>query len=244
MIGRPFRLALPCLLVLAAPALAEDRVPPSVTVVGEAHEDVRPDIAVISFEVAVERPTAVEAQSEDAKAVNAVLDGLKGSGIETKDIATVGASLFPVLAEQRDPKTNAYIKSVVSGYQAHNEIRVKVREVDRAGAIIGATVQNGALYQGLSYDLSDREARIDALRGKAAANAASRAALYAQGLGLKVGAVRTLSAKSEGFQPMGLLAAKTFAPEGRAAAPAPLQIEPGVINLRDSVNATFELVTP
>jgi len=249
MIARPLRLALPCLLTLAAPALAADPPPPTVSVIGEAHEDVRPDIAVVSFEVAVERPTAPDAQSEDAKAVAAVLDGLKGSGIDTKDIATVGASLYPVFSEQRDPKAGSFssggpVKTVVTGYRAHNEIRVKLRDIERAGAIIGATVGNGALYQSLAYDLSDREARVDALRGKAAVNAAHRAELYAGGLGLKVGPARSLNATGERFEPTPMLAAKTFASDARMASPAPLQIEPGVINLSESVNATFELVTP
>jgi len=244
MLVRPFRLALPCVLALAAPAFAQDRPTPTVTVTGEAHEDVRPDLAFISFEVAAERPTATDAQSEDAKAVAAVLDGLKGSGIDTKDIATVGASLYPVFSEQRDSRATAVVKSIVTGYRARNEIRVKLRDIERAGAIIGATVGNGALYQSLSYDISDREARVDSLRGKAAANAAQRAALYAGGLGLKVGPARSLNATGERFEPTPMLAAKTFAGVDRSAGPVSLQIEPGVINLSESVNATFELVTP
>lgn len=239
-----FRLALPCLLALVAPAFADDRpAPPSITVVGEAHEDVRPDIAIITFSVIDDRAGSVEAANENARIVGVVIDGLKGSGVEVKDIATVGASLYPVFSEQRDPKTNAVLKSVVTGYRARNELRVHVREIERAGAIIGTTVQNGALYEGVSFDLSDRDARLDGLRGKAAANAARRAALYAEGLSVKLGPVRALNAAegSASYEPVkGVRALAAMAP----GAPAPLQIEPGTVSLRDSITATFDLITP
>lgn len=249
MIDRRLQLALPCWLVLpwwlalATPAFADEHLPPSVTVNGEAREDVRPDIALVTFEIADDRAGAVEAANENARLVGAVLDGLKGSGVEAKDIATVGASIYPVVSEQRDPKTNQLIKSVVTGYHARNEIRVRLREIERAGAIIGATVQNGGLYQNIAYDLSDREARSDALRGKAAANAAHRAGLYAEGVGLRLGPLRTLSATGDRAFPDPLaMAPRAFA--AAAGAPAPLQIEPGTISLSESVVATFDLGQP
>ena len=65
MIGRSLWLALPCLFAMGALAsAAEDRPPPSVSVSGEAREEVRPDIAFITFEISTERPTSVEAASE------------------------------------------------------------------------------------------------------------------------------------------------------------------------------------
>jgi uncharacterized protein YggE len=232
---------LPCLLAIASPAFAQER--PTVTVNGEAREEVRPDIALVTFEVSDDRATAAEATSENARLVALVIDGLKVSGLDAKDIATTGASLNPTFSEQRDPKTNQFVRSVVSGYHARNEIRIRLREIDRAGAIIGATVQNGGLYQGLSYDLSDREARLDALRGKAAANAAHRAALYVEGVGLKVGPLRSLNAAGDhvGAEPM--MAPKVFAAMAGAQAPT-LQIEPGTIALSASVTATFDIATP
>ena len=72
-------------------------------------------------------------------------------------------------------------------------------------------MQSGALYQGLAYDLSDREARIDALRVKAAANAVHRAGLYAEGLGVKVGPPRTLVASGSQMAPEPMMMAKSFA---------------------------------
>jgi uncharacterized protein YggE len=213
---------------------------PTVSVVGIASEEVRPDIAIVALTVADDRPNANDAASDNAKISTAVIDGLKGSGVDAKDIMTVGLSLAPVVTDQRDSKTNQIVKSVPNGFHASNVIRVRVRQIDRTGAFIAASVQNGALYQGLAFDLSDREAREDALRVKAVENAMHRATLYAQGASLKLGPLKSLSGESAPFSPM------SFATRAVGAAPgaAPLAIEPGLITLRESVNAIWEMAAP
>lgn len=230
-------------VAVTAPALAQERAPapPSVSVVGEAEEQVRPDLAILVLNIIDDRPNANDAATENARIASAVVDGLKGSGVDAKDIATVGLSLTPVMTEQRDPKTNQYLKSVLTGYHAANVIRVRVRDIDRAGAFIAASVQNGALYQRVGFDVSDRDAREDALRVKAASNAMHRAALYAEGAGMKLGAVRSISA--QGSRPQPLYEMSRVATAGLAAAP-PAVVEPGLISLSETVNATFDLVAP
>jgi uncharacterized protein len=229
-------------LVWAAPVRAQDHgpaAPATVSVVGVASEDVRPDISVVFLNVIDDRPNANDAAIENARISTAVVDGLKGSGIDAKDITTVGLSLAPIVTEQRDPKTNQIVKSVPNGFHASNVIRVRVRDIDRTGAFIAAAVQNGALYQSLSFDLSDREAREDALRVKAAANAMHRATLYAEGATMKLGALKSLGADGGGFQPHdGIPRAMSV------SAATPLAIEPGLITLHESVNATWEMTAP
>jgi uncharacterized protein YggE len=201
---------------------------------------VRPDTAYVSLAVVDERPLATDASGENARLTTLVLDGLKGSGVDAKDIATVGLSLAPVMSDQRDPKTNQIVKSVVTGYRASNILRIRLRDIDRAGALIGASVQNGALYQNIAFELSDREAHQDALRVKAVENAAHRAALYAEGAQMKLGALRSLAAGGSpagGYSPMPRLMA--------AAAPgAATPIEAGMITLTEIVSATYDLTAP
>ena len=128
-------------LVWAAPVQAQEHgsaTPATVSVVGVASEEARPDIAVVILDVIDDRPNANEAANENARISTAVIDGLKGSGIDAKDIMTVGLSLAPVVTDQRDPKTNQIVKSVPNGFHASNVIRVRVREIDRTGAFIAA----------------------------------------------------------------------------------------------------------
>ena len=204
----------------------------TVAVVGEATEEVRPDVANVNLSIEVDRPTAAEAAEENARRAAAVIAGLKGAGVADKDIATVGLSLYPVWDSQGQPRA-------VSAYQAINRIAVRVQPLDKAGALIAQAVQNGADYQGLSFDVADREAREDALRGKAVENAAHRAELYARGAAMKLGALQAIRADATqpAFPPL-----MEFArgPVGSGAAKPP-PIEPGLITLTETVSASWAL---
>ena len=154
--------AVPALLAAAialAPvaAVAEESAPsaaggpPTVTVSGEASEDAKPDVATVSLSIEVEKPTAAEAANENARRAEAVIAGLKAAGVDAKDIATVGLSLYPVW------NNNQNQPHVVSGYQATNRIAVRVQPLDKAGGLIAQAVANGADYQGVGFDVSDRQ---------------------------------------------------------------------------------------
>ena len=163
---------------------------PTVAVSGQASDDAKPDVARVSLSINVEKPTAAEAASENARRAEAVIAGLKAAGVEAKDIATVGLSLYPVWNNsQNQPR-------VASAYQATNRIAVRVQPIDKAGALIAQAVANGADYQGVDFDVSDREAREDALRVKAVENAAHRAELYARGAAMKLGSLQSILAEA------------------------------------------------
>ncbi|MGO4872867.1 MAG: SIMPL domain-containing protein [Roseiarcus sp.] len=230
-------------VALGGSALAQEpgaaKTGPTVTVVGVATEDVRPDIAIVTFDILDERPTASDAAGENARRSTAVIEGLEGAGIETKDIATIGVSLTPVWNDERDAKTGQVVKRTLSGYQASNALSVRLRAIDKAGSIIEQGVQNGAVYQGVAFDLSDREAREDALRVKAVANALHRAALYAQGASMKLGALQSINADlAPPFYRVGSGAARTLSV---ASAATSLPVEPGLITLSQSVSGTWAL---
>jgi uncharacterized protein YggE len=234
--------AVACLAFVGS-ALAQEtgaaKTVPTVTVVGRATEDVRPDIAILTFDILDERPTASEAASENARRATAVIEGLEGAGVETKDIKTIGVSLTPVWNDERDAKTGQVVKRTLSGYQASNTLSVSVRAIDKAGSIIEQGVRNGAAYQGVAFDLSDREAREDALRVKAVANAMHRASLYAEGASMKLGALQAID--GDLAPPPFRVGSGAARPLGMAAAATPLPVEPGLITLSQSVEATWAL---
>ncbi len=230
------------------PARAQDHGPtiavPTVSVVGVAAEDARPDVAIAVLNVTDDRPTANDAANENARLSTAVIDGLKGSGVDAKDIATLGLSLSPIMSEERDAKTNPIVKRTVTGFRASNTLSVRIRAIERAGALVATSVQNGATYQGVSFDLSDREAREDALRVKAVVNAMHRASLYAQGASMKLGALQSISADGAEapLRPMSGAVRAMALPQ--AGANAPVAIEPGLITLTETASATWELTPP
>ncbi len=161
-----------------------------------------------------------------------MIAGLTAAGIATKDIATVGLTLYPVWNSQSQP-------SSVSAYQAVNRLSVRVQPIEKVGALIAQAVQNGAEYQGVSFDVSDREAREDALRVKAVENAAHRAELYARGAAMKLGPLQAIRADAAqpAFRPL-MEAARAV---GAPGASTPPPIEPGLINLTETVTASWAL---
>ena len=131
------------------------------------------------------------------------------------------------------------VKRTLSGYQASNALSVRVRAIDKTGSIIERGVQNGAVYQGVAFDLSDREAREDALRVKAVANAMRRASLYAEGASMKLGPLQAIDADlAPPLYRVGSGAARTL---NWPPSATPLPIEPGLITLSESVTATWAL---
>jgi hypothetical protein len=230
-------------LGLGDSALAEEpgasKTTPTVSVVGLASEDARPDIAIVTFAISDERPTANDAAGENARLATAVIDGLEGSGIEAKDIATIGLSLFPVWSDERDAKSGQIVKRTLTGYQASNTLSVRMRAIDKAGAVIAQGVQSGAVYQGVAFDLSDRESREDALRPKAVENAMRRASLYAAGAAMKLGPLQSINAElAQPLYRVGSGAPRSFS---LASAATPLPVEPGLITVSESVTATWAL---
>ena len=235
--------AVPALLSAAlifAPvaAAAEDSAPgaagapPTVAVVGQASEDAKPDIATVSLSIEVEKPTAAEATSENARRAEAVIAGLTAAGIAAKDVATVGLALYPVWNNPSQPRS-------VSAYQAINRLAVRAQPIEKVGALIAQAVQNGAEYQGVGFDVSDREAHEDALRTKAVENAARRAELYARGAAMKLGPLQAIRADAAQpvLRPL-MEAARAVAVGG---APTPTPIEPGLITLTETVSASWAL---
>lgn len=230
-------------LALGESALAQEpsasKTTPTISVVGLASEDARPDIAIVTFTISDERANANDATGENARLATAVIESFKSSGIEAKDIATVGLSLIPVWSDERDAKTGQIVKRTMTGYQASNTLSVRMRTIDRTGAVIAQGVQNGAVYQGVAFDLSDRVAREDALRPKAVENAMHRAALYAQGAAMRLGPLQSINAElAQPLYRVGSGAARNFSV---ASAATPLPVEPGLITLSESVTATWAL---
>ena len=128
-----------------------------------------------------ERPTAAEAELENARAAASAIAGLKEFGVDPKDIKTSNSGSFaPVMVEERDPKTNGVLKRTLTGYRAENGLTVtSICDVDKAGAIASRVVASGAnFYRGLYFSVSDKEAREDGLRAAAVKEAMRKAALY------------------------------------------------------------------
>jgi uncharacterized protein YggE len=219
------------ILMMAAPlpALAADEAA-RITVTGEGRVDATPDMATVSLGVVTEGATAAEAMAANSIQLSAVLERLKASEIEDRDIQTSGLSLNPNWQQtEADPTPR------IVGYQASNMLTVRVRALDRLGAVLDMVIADGANnFNGLSFGLSDPEPAMNEARTRAVADAMARATLLTKAAGLTLGPVVSI-AEGGGFggpQPMYRM---------DAAAASPVPVAAGEVSTVASVTMVFEL---
>ena len=106
-------------------------------------------------------------------AMDKVLEAIKAEGVAEKDIQTSRFSVHQVSRWDREKEEN-----VITGYEVSNMVNVKVREIDKAGAIIDATTAAGgdltrinsmnfAIDDDRAYREQARELAIEEARAKA-----------------------------------------------------------------------------
>ena len=210
---------------------------PIITTNGVASVDVVPDSATISLGVDTERPKAADAARDNARAAEAIVAEIKAAGIDPKDIKTVSITLSPVYDETTD--SSGRTKRTLRGYEAHNAVSVRLKDVTKAGPLAGQLMDKGANnFESIDFDYSQKEAKYDSLRGDAVRDALRKANSYVNGLGIKLG--RVLEIATEPTQPAGVSPRMLGAAAPRQAAMA-VPVEPGVQTLRLEVEVTWEL---
>ncbi len=211
---------------------------PSITTTGEAIVDVVPNIAIVSIGVETERPNAADAANANAKAAQAVVNDIKAQGIDARDVSTLGVTLGPVYDETTDPNGRV-TKRTLRGYRARNDLSVKIRQIDKAGALARQWIENGAnSFGGVAFDYDQKEAKYDGLRVDAVRDALRKATSYTSGLGIRLGRVIEIAPPSPFPRPTAAAPMMARAAKSEVAA---IPIEPGVLTLRVEVAVSWEL---
>jgi uncharacterized protein YggE len=171
----------------AAP-MARER---TIVVTGSGSVDATPDRAMIGLSVIVQRPTAQEAQQQNAATMAQVVRQIVAAGIPQTNIRTATVSLYP----QRRPDSGG--TGPIIGYQAVNRVVVTVDDISRAGQVIDAGVGAGANgVDGVEWTVRDASSyRTQALR-LAVQNAQATANAIASAAG--VGGLRLLRIEQAG----------------------------------------------
>ena len=230
---RPFllvALALAPLASYAAEVASASGTLLKVSATGEVHR--APDVAQLGVGVVTEAPEAKAALAANATQMTKVVDAVKRAGVAERDIQTTGVSLQPQYAyrENQAPK--------ITGYQAHNRVSVKVRDMANIGEVLDAFVAAGAnQVDGPTFTLDEPEAALDEARRVALERARARAVMYAKALGLEVGRIASIDETGSGFEPpvpRPMMMAKTM-----DAASTP--VLPGEQSHAVTLNVVFEL---
>jgi uncharacterized protein YggE len=198
---------------------------------GTASVAVKPDQAEIDIGVLSEADTAQGAAAANASDTAKVLDQLKKAGGPSAEIRTQNYSVHPRYRHDQPGREPAIV-----GFTASNILHVKVKDIEKVGALIDAATQNGAnQIHGIQFTVRDEQAaRAGALR-QATQNAIAGAGAMAAAAGAKPGKV--LSVEEQGSAPIQPL--RTMAMAEARATPTP--VEPGTVEIAASVTVTVEI---
>ena len=202
-------------LTAGAPVTARAQTPPQspavISVTGEAHISVPPDLAQIGAGVTSEGKTAREASDANNAAMGKVLLALKGAGIDEKDYQTSRLSLQP---QYSSAKSGA--PAGIVGYRASNRVTVRLHDLTKTAGVIDSLVSAGANeIGGISFMVSQSSKLLDDAREQAIADARRKAEIYAKAAGVTLGTPISISEEGAA-QP--LFRTKVAAPMAAAAA--------------------------
>lgn len=193
-----------------------------------------PDMATVSAGVLSEGKTAEAALSDNSVKMSGVFRALRAAGIAERDIQTSNLNLSPQYQyNQNEPPR-------LIGYQASNNVSVRVRNLTNLGRTLDAVVANGAnQLQGVSFSIDKADEARDAARREAMRKARARADLYAQAAGLRV--TRIVSINEGGAAPPPMMPVPMMARSMAADAAPPPPVAGGEVSLNSSVTVVFEL---
>ena len=183
----------------------------SVTGTGKAFG--QPNIARAAVGVEVRAATAEGAMRDVSTGVARVIAALKGAGIAESDLATQNVSLYferepvppprpaaepmpaaplkarPGIAQASDAPPDSK-KPPPGNYRAQNTVAVKIRNLDKVGAVLGAAMSAGANEMfGLVLQIEEPRQLEEQAREKAMADARARAEGLARLAGVRLGPV-------------------------------------------------------
>src|SRR5215212_5867876 len=187
-------LAATALLIFAASCATEKKesLRTRLMVTGESDSKASPDTAVVVLSVVTQNARALEAQQQNARKSDAVMQAVKQAAGANPEVKTSDYSLEP----QRDYWSNGMPR--IKGYEARNSVTVTTQALDNVGAILDAATQAGAnSVDSVRFILREgKEARGQAL-GEAGKQAMSKAEAMAQAMGGRI--VRVLEEREGGF---------------------------------------------
>ena len=222
------------ILAAATPVLADapsTATTLSLSVEGEA--TATPDMAAVSFGVQTQGKTAADALKANNARMTAVLAALKAAGIAAKDIQTSSLNLNPQYTYGNN------VPPTLNGYQASDQITVRVNELGQTGPVIDQVVKAGInQIDSVTFGLKNSDAALDQARQGAIATLSQRANLYAAATGLHVTRLVNIQ---EGSNQTIVPPRPMFAMAKMAAADTATPVSEGELHLIVTVSATYEL---
>lgn len=229
-------------LVLGLSAISSAQNPsakpqePEITTMGRGEVRLAPDLAYIVVGVTNQSPSAIEAASENARRIAAILTALRALGLTDQQVRTAGYSLSQMYEYPKNQEPR------LKGFTARNTLRAEIRRIEDVGKAIDAAISAGATdVSSIQFSASNtEEARRTAL-SDAVKQARSDADAMARAAGGTLG--RLISVASGGvslpgnYPYQGAMLTASMSP-----APPPTPIVPGELSVVAQVSTRWEFL--
>jgi uncharacterized protein YggE len=219
---------------------------PTISVSGTGRISSAPDVAEIQVGVRSQAETAKKALAANNEAMNALFTALKERGVAAKDIETTQVQVSPQYSQPaprvqpRRPdaqEENEFIPRII-GYRVDNTVQITVRQIDKMGAMLDATVEAGAnQIHSISFRVDKPEKLMEEARKQAMADAKRKADTLAGEAGVVVGFPIKIEDDAGSPPP----APRFMGRAAMMAAPAPMPIAGGEQEISVTVHVVYEL---
>ena len=179
------------MVCIALPALAEneERV---IQVSGSAVVSLAADTASIQIGVNTRKENVREAQKENAELMAAVMEAIKGTGVDEKDIMT---SQFNVYSGYEYGMDVMGRETRTPYYEVQNNVTVIIHDLSLAGAVLDAAMEAGAnTTYGIAFSSTQANEAYQKALTRAVEDAMNKAQVLAAAAGVKVGQLLRINA--------------------------------------------------
>jgi len=218
----------------------------TITVSGIGDAVAVPDIATFSFSITKEAKTSSEAQKLTTDISNKILEAVKKSGVEDKDIKTINYSLYPkydypqVVCPAIYPSNCPSGREVLRGYEISQSFEIKIRNLEKVGEIVsGATGAGATNINGPTFGVDKEDDVIAKARNQAIDNAKAKAKSIAKGLGVRLVRIVAFNENENSYN-VPMMNKATFGIGGAEGSMAP-QLPAGENKYSRTVQITYEI---
>lgn len=212
----------------------------TVSVSGTSSLTVESNKAEIYVKIITLEKTAQEAKNKNSEISKRVMDALKKEGVKDKDIETSQFYISPKYDYEESVDANIRkSRQVLLGYEVTNILKVTTQDLDKAGKLVDAAVDNGANeIERISFGLTkEREKEVKQQAMVMASNdAKEKATALATNLGVTLLKPISISESNFYYQPFDFRGAL----EKSAPMAAGTAISPQKLDVSASVQLVYE----
>jgi len=215
----------------------------TMTVSAEGKVTVKPDLAVINFSVVTQGNEPKSVQKINDGKMGAVIQYLKDSGIEEKDIKTTSYNLSPQYdyswCNVSSLDSRVYCPPKISGYILTQGVELKLRDLSKSGEVIGNLPGKGANeISSINFTIDDMEIPKIEARKEAIEKANTKALMMAEAAGVKLGKIANISeGSSYSPYPYATKSVEAYGQGGDASSP----IQVGSNDIVVNISVTYQI---